>query len=77
MSQQLLGKFMQRSNLTQTSFITEPKEFFSDDVSGQYDIKYFDTLKRVLYTDTDSLIYVVRDGETPLEMGDCLGQLTD
>ena len=32
---------------------------------------------RVLYTDTDSLIYVVRDGESPLELGNYLGELTD
>lgn len=32
---------------------------------------------RILYTDTDSLIYVVRDGETPLELGNYLGDLTD
>ena len=32
---------------------------------------------RVLYIDTDSLIYVVRDGESPLELGNYLGDLTD
>ncbi|XP_077361782.1 uncharacterized protein LOC144006673 [Festucalex cinctus] len=31
----------------------------------------------VLYTDTDSLVYVVKDGESPLELGDYLGDLTD
>ena len=33
--------------------------------------------ERVLYTDTDSLVYVVKEGETPLELGAYLGQLTD
>lgn len=33
--------------------------------------------ERVLYIDTDSLIYVVREGETPLELGNYLGDLTD
>ena len=32
---------------------------------------------RVLYIDTDSLIYVVKPGETPLELGNYLGDLTD
>lgn len=33
--------------------------------------------ERVLYIDTDSLIYVVREGESPLEVGNYLGDLTD
>ena len=33
--------------------------------------------ERVLYTDTDSLIYVVKEGEASLELGAYLGQLTD
>ncbi|XP_051800711.1 uncharacterized protein LOC127532721 isoform X1 [Acanthochromis polyacanthus] len=33
--------------------------------------------ERVLYTDTDSLIYVVKKGETPLVLGNYLGDLTD
>ncbi|GAA6228947.1 uncharacterized protein LOC109143113 isoform X1 [Lates japonicus] len=33
--------------------------------------------ERVLYIDTDSLIYVVKEGETPLELGNYLGDLTD
>ena len=44
-------------------------------------LKLYDYLERlqrnVLYTDTDSLIYVVKDGETPLELGNYLGDLTD
>lgn len=33
--------------------------------------------EKVLCTNTDSMIYVVKDGETPLELGDCLDDLTD
>ncbi|KAM9364765.1 uncharacterized protein KZ484_010936 [Pholidichthys leucotaenia] len=33
--------------------------------------------ERVLYIDTDSLIYVVKNGEMPLELGNYLGDLTD
>ncbi|KAF7650192.1 hypothetical protein LDENG_00130140 [Lucifuga dentata] len=33
--------------------------------------------KNVLYTDTDSLIYVVKEGETPLELGNYLKDLTN
>ncbi len=40
--------------------------------------RYLERLReRVLYTDTNSLIYLVKEGETPLELGDYLGQLTD
>lgn len=39
---------------------------------------YLEQLKeRILYIDTDSLIYVVKNGETPLELGNYLGDLTD
>lgn len=42
-------------------------------------LKMYDYLERlqerVLYT--DSLIYTVKEGESPLELGDYLGQLTD
>ncbi|XP_058243434.1 uncharacterized protein LOC131351826 [Hemibagrus wyckioides] len=39
---------------------------------------YMERLReRVLYTDTDSLIYVVKEGEMPLELGNYLGELTD
>ena len=44
-------------------------------------LKLYDCLEklqeRVLYIDTDSLIYVVKEGETPLEVGNYLGDLTD
>lgn len=33
--------------------------------------------ENVLYIDTDSLIYVVKEGESPLELGNYLGDLTD
>nr|XP_049619738.1 uncharacterized protein LOC125994445 [Syngnathus scovelli]XP_049620140.1 uncharacterized protein LOC125994731 isoform X1 [Syngnathus scovelli] len=33
--------------------------------------------KRVLYTDTDSLVYTVKPGESVLALGDYLGDLTD
>lgn len=32
---------------------------------------------RLLYTDTDSLIYSCPEGSTPLELGECLGELKD
>jgi len=32
---------------------------------------------KILYIDTDSLIYVVKKGETPLKLGNYLGDLTD
>ncbi|KAF7646307.1 hypothetical protein LDENG_00190100 [Lucifuga dentata] len=33
--------------------------------------------ENILYTSTDSLIYMVKEGETPLELGNYLGDLTD
>ncbi|CAG5896577.1 unnamed protein product [Menidia menidia] len=33
--------------------------------------------EKVLYIDTDSLIYVVKEGDAPLELGNYLGDLTD
>ncbi|KAG8009277.1 Ferric-chelate reductase 1 [Nibea albiflora] len=33
--------------------------------------------ENVLYMDTDSLIYVVKEGDTPLKLGNYLGDLTD
>ncbi|KAI3374708.1 hypothetical protein L3Q82_021019 [Scortum barcoo] len=33
--------------------------------------------ENVLYTDTDSLIYVVKEGDSPLELGNYLGDLMD
>ncbi|CAI5685429.1 unnamed protein product [Oreochromis niloticus] len=40
--------------------------------------EYLEKLQRnVLYTNTDSLIYVVKEGEEPLELGNYLGDLTD
>ncbi|KAL3976503.1 olfactory receptor [Sarotherodon galilaeus] len=40
--------------------------------------EYLEKLQRnVLYTDTDSLIYVVKEGEKPLQLGNFLGDLTD
>ena len=32
---------------------------------------------KILYVDTDSLIYVVKKGKTPLKLGNYLGDLTD
>lgn len=44
-------------------------------------LKLYDYLERlqhnVLYIDTDSLIYIVKDGKSPLELGNYLGDLTD
>ncbi|XP_029975791.1 uncharacterized protein LOC115408984 [Salarias fasciatus] len=33
--------------------------------------------EKVLYTDTDSIVYLLKDGDTPLELGNYLGDLTD
>ncbi|CAI5679595.1 unnamed protein product [Oreochromis niloticus] len=116
-----------RTNLTQTTLVRKPSEFFNYVFSGQYDFKHVSFLKakkqdvaliqwsynercvippgasnnvfiaafttayarlklyeyleklqrNVLYTDTDSLIYVVKEGEEPLELGNFLGDLTD
>ncbi|TKS65331.1 hypothetical protein D9C73_028582 [Collichthys lucidus] len=118
------GKFAQRSNLPQTTLVSDPEDFLRFMFSGQYNVKYFNFLndktamiqwnyhkrcvvppgrannvfiaafttayarlklysyleqvqENVLYMDTDSLIYVVKDGATPLKLGNYLGDLTD
>ncbi|KAM4525040.1 uncharacterized protein PAE49_001105 [Odontesthes bonariensis] len=118
------GKFAQRNDLSQTSIISDPDEFFNFMFSGKYRINYFHFLnpdvcivqwsynkrcisppnkvnnvfiaafttayarlklyscleqmqEKILYIDTDSLIYVVKEGETPLKLGNYLGDLTD
>ena len=39
---------------------------------------YLERLQQnILYVDTDSLIYVIKENETPLELGNYLGDLTD
>ena len=115
------GKFAQRSNLTKTKMVTEPKEFFDilskfevsdarlvndemvevhykekDEFAEQNDkvniviaafttayarLKLYDLLdllqERVLYYDTDSVIYVHEPGKPDPPLGDYLGDLTD
>ncbi|XP_023194843.1 uncharacterized protein LOC111609654 isoform X1 [Xiphophorus maculatus] len=118
------GKFAQRNDLSQTSFVSDPDEYFNFFFSGKYVVKYFHFINpetcliqwnyskrciirpnksnnifiaafttayarlklfsclervqdKILYIDTDSLIYVVKDGESPLELGNYLGDLTD
>ena len=117
------GKFGQRTNLTQTSYVSDPKLFFDFMSNDQQDIKnvrfvngecvqidwsYFDDFveassrtnvviaayttaqarlklysylkpldKRVLYCDTDSVIFKTSDGEWKPPLGDFLGDLTD
>ena len=118
-----IGKFAQRSNLTKTERLTEPKEFFNYLQSDQYEVKdaqmvndetieiqytekegfieqndkvniviaafttayarlkLYDLLdllqERVLYYDTDSVIYVHEPSKPDPPLGDYLGELTD
>ena len=118
-----IGKFAQRSNLTKTEMIYEPKRFFEllyfsefevcdarlvndDMVEVQYRnteefakqnnkvnvviaafttayarLKLYDLLdllqERVLYYDTDSVIYVHKPGKPDPPLGNYLGDLTD
>ena len=118
-----LGKFAQRSNLTQTKRMTEPKELFAYLDSDAYEVrdaqmvndetieiqytekegfieqsnktniviaafttayarlKLYDLLdllqERVLYYDTDSVIYVHKPGKPDPPLGKYLGELTD
>ena len=118
-----LGKFAQRSNLTKTEVVTEPKVLFHYLESDEYEVsdarmvndetvevhykkkdafaeqndnvniviaafttayarlKLYDLLdllqERVLYYDTDSVIYVHEPGKPDPPLGDYLGDLTD
>ena len=118
-----IGKFAQRSNLTKTERVTEPKVFFDYLVSTKYKVseawmvnddtvevhytnteefiepdkktniviaafttayarlKLYDLLdllqERVLYYDTDSVIYVHEPCKPDPPLGDYLGDLTD
>ena len=118
-----LGKFAQRSNLTKTEMVYEPKRFYEllyssafevcdarlvndDAVEVQYKnitefaeqnnkvnvviaafttayarLKLYDLLdllqERVLYYDTDSVIYVHQPGKPDPPLGNYLGDLTD
>ena len=118
-----IGKFAQRSNLTKTKMVTEPKEFFDFLYSPEFEVsdarlvndetvevhycnvgefaeqndkvniviaafttayarlKLYDLLdllqERVLYYDTDSVIYVHKPGKPDPPLGNYLGYLTD
>ena len=118
-----LGKFAQRSNLTKTELVTEPKKLFHYLESDEYEVsdarlvndetvevhykskdefaeqndkvniviaafttayarlKLYDLLdqlqERVIYYDTDSVIYVHEPGKPEPPLGDYLGDLTD
>ena len=118
-----IGKFAQRSNLTKTEMVTEPKVLFDYLDSDRYEVsdarlvndemvevhytskdefaeqdnktniviaafttayarlKLYDLLdllqERVLYYDTDSVIYVHEPGKPDPPLGDYLGDLTD
>ena len=118
-----IGKFAQRSNLTKTKMVHEPKEFFDLLYSSQFEVsdarmvnddvvevhyrnvgefaeqnnkvnvviaafttayarlKLYDLLdllqERVLYYDTDSVIYVHKPGKRDPPLGNYLGDLTD
>ena len=119
----LLGKFAQRSNLTKTELVTEPKRLFELLDKDEYDVidarlvndetvevyyrnteefeeqnnkvniviaafttayarlKLYDLLdqlqERVLYYDTDSVVFVHKPGKPEPPLGDYLGDLTD
>ena len=118
-----IGKFAQRSNLTKTKMVREPKEFYDLLYSSQFEVsdarmvndemvevhyksvgefaeqndkvnvviaafttayarlKLYDLLdllqERVLYYDTDSVIYVHEPGKPDPPLGNYLGDLTD
>ena len=118
-----IGKFAQRSNLTKTEMVHEPKRFFDLLYSSQFEVcdarlvnddmvevqyrnteefaeqnnkvnlviaafttayarlKLYDLLdllqERVLYYDTDSVIYVHKPGKPDPPLGNYLGDLTD
>ena len=118
-----IGKFAQRSNLTKTKMVSEPKEFFDLLHSSQFEVsdarlvnndtvevhyksvgefaeqndkvnvviaafttayarlKLYDLLdllqERVLYYDTDSVIYMHEPGKPEPPLGNYLGDLTD
>ena len=118
-----IGKFAQRSNLTKTEMVTEPKEFFDLLYSSEFEVsdarlvndetvevhyskvgefeeqnnkvniviaafttayarlKLYDLLdllqERVLYYDTDSVVFVHEPGKPEPPLGDYLGDLTD
>ena len=118
-----IGKFAQRSNLTKTKMVREPKEFFDLLHSSEFEVsdarlvnddtvevhyksvgefaeqndkvnvviaafttayarlKLYDLLdllqERVLYYDTDSVIYVHEPGKPEPPLGNYLGDLTD
>ena len=117
------GKFGQRCNLTQTTYVDNPEQFMDMMTSDQQEIKnvrfvndnavqmdwvhssdfiepssrtnvviaayttaqarlklysYLRPLaKRVLYCDTDSVVFTVKSGEWEPQLGDFLGDLTD
>ena len=119
----LIGKFAQRSNLTKTKMVTEPKELFDLLYSSEFEVsdarlvndemvevhysnvgefeeqnnkvniviaafttayarlKLYDLLdllqERVLYYDTDSVVFVHEPGKPEPPLGDYLGDLTD
>ena len=118
-----IGKFAQRSNLTKTEMVHEPKRFFDLLYSSEFEVcdarmvnddmievqyrnveefaqqngkvnvviaafttayarlKLYDLLdllqERVLYYDTDSVIYVHKPGKPDPPLGNYLGDLTD
>ena len=118
-----LGKFAQRSNLTKTKRVTEPKDLFAYLDSDKYEVmdaqmvndetieiqytekegfieendkvniviaafttayarlKLYDLLdllqERVLYYDTDSVVYIHQPGKPDPPLGKHLGELTD
>ena len=119
----LIGKFAQRSNLTKTELVTEPKRLFELLNKDEYQVidarlvndetvevyyrnteefeeqnnkvniviaayttayarlKLYDLLdqlqERILYYDTDSVVYVHEPGKPEPSLGDYLGDLTD
>ncbi|WAR10918.1 LOW QUALITY PROTEIN: hypothetical protein MAR_035994 [Mya arenaria] len=75
------GKFRQQTILTQATYIADPADFFEMITSYQRQVKNVRYLKplgnRVLYCDTDSIVFTIIPGQWKPQLGDYLGDLTD
>lgn len=75
----LIGSYNLNIESVRNSFDTNP--YIAAFTSSYARIKLYEAISKVgenvLYYDTDSVIYVVRDGDDPLQIGDYLGDLTN